>query len=219
MKDGLIFQLKLFQLSKTRSEFMKSLSQKLSYSFEITSFIRSPFKKILVLIAILLVQTGFGQEPPPFFKVNLVEFESADSLLANYNISTFSFRDTLQWEQIPQKPERLVFKKDGQYVFAYIYSEKFHSIKPGDILRFSLTNKISNETMHIFIRMFCSLSYEDEVILENVEFKKGVYFLDLLEIARKQKKSGWDCLEIKITLNDIKLKRLSLAKLDKLLRR
>lgn len=199
-------------------------------------------KKIIYLwMFFLLLAKSYAQEPPAAFDVYHGENKHSISLEHTaYDFFTPVFMGVIYKANKIKDSFDVIDTNNGYPKFRLssknlevdgFGKEKISisslSAQKGEVVSLSIREKKSKKVMNLFFRLNRRWYLDDEIKLKNIEFKKGNYFFDLCKTIEKYTYSeriksltnDYSYHSKYITDKDIKDHKISIKKLNKLLKK
>ncbi|MBL0355359.1 MAG: hypothetical protein IPP72_00030 [Chitinophagaceae bacterium] len=176
---------------------------------------------IVTIIFVLNFSKTQIQEPPPYFKFDFRKLSpNKDSLLKQYEFTTFGFADSLLFEQYNRTAwgkERLL--KNINDTVAYVYIDPREMLYKGSVVRLSIEDKKANKKMDICIRICFMLGYNDQINITGLSFMPGIFFYDMCNANTRytipcQKKDKPYLVENELAMGKIKKHSVTISKLS-----
>lgn len=162
---------------------------------------------------------SLAQEPPPHLK--LIFSDSTISKVAEkYELSTSMYRAAEFGEpktMDEKMRERLLINDGKGYCRVYIFGENMRLPLKGDLYSFTVKEQ-SGASMTVFIRTSYSLSYAEEIVIQNISFKEGTYFLDMCVSKSQFQIPAGKSDNTTINLQELTKYKTSVKKIRKLLK-
>jgi len=196
-------------------------------------------KKQLILLMIFLITCSFyGQEPPVIISYDYTQLATnIEGLLNEYELRTYGYnqkipsvenghidlrqfsveKNGVQVIEDQYKYEIGQYKVDGNYFETYVDGPLPYPSN-NDVILLSLKQKSSSKYFNIYVRVCSQLEPGEKIILQNSDFKEGNCFYDMCESKNRFEISCQDNSAIKIDLEDIRKHKVSLKKLNRIIK-
>lgn len=123
-----------------------------------------------------------GQEIPPYLRINLEHLSGGNGKKARYKYYVDYSSDSSKLSENFKKPERtytLLVHSDSEKDYS---NRRISKLLPRTILHLRIMKRRQSKTMDIYIRFCYAVSDFQRISIENLSFKKGIFFYDMCSL-------------------------------------
>lgn len=136
----------------------------------------------ITLLVIVFTSVFFqvkGQEIPPYLRINLEHLSGGNGKKARYKYYVDYSSDSSKLSENFKNSERtytLLVHSDSEKDYS---NRRISNLPPGTILHSRIKKRRQSKTMDIYIRFCYAVSDRQVISIENLSFKKGIFFYDM----------------------------------------